>query len=251
MIQSHVRSGKIESKRVDIKETNIEKEKFEKYINFFRNILMNVSISIKTLEELTKESEENKIFNNYCPSFLRALFHNFWGQSVIELNECFNGDFSFRNFLNYIEANWNKIYTGKWIDTTNWNDGTIDTEEIKYNRKTIIENIRKDKELLEKHINLIAKIKTFRDKVFAHIDEDYPEEILKLKELREIFIVAEELFNRMSGMYDRIHRCLEPTNSGDIRNVVKCVETYDKYKELIQETRRKEIEAEFNKIFNN
>ena len=229
------RSGKIESKRIDINESNDEKEKFEKYINFYRNVLMNVSISIKSLEELTKESDENKIFYEYCPSFLRAVFHNFWAQSVIGLNECFNGDFCFRNFLKYIEANWNKIYTGKWIDTTNWNDGTVDKKEIKYDKKIIIDNINKDRKLLEKNIEVINKIKTFRDKVFAHIDENFPAESLKLKELREIFTVAEELFNRMSGMYDRIHRCLEPSNSDDVRNIIKCVETYDRYRELIQE----------------
>ena len=173
---------------------------------------------------------------------MRALFHNFWGQSVIDLNECFNGDYCFRNFLNYIEANWKKIYTGEWVDTTNWNDGTIDAEEIKYDKKTIIFNINKDRELLEKNTEVISKIKTFRDKVFAHIDEDFPMETLKLKELRGIFTVAEELFNRMSGMYDRIHRCLEPSNSGDVRNVIKCVEAYDKYKEAIREARRKEFD---------
>ena len=160
------------------------------------------------------------------------------------------GDFCFRNFLNYIDANWNKIYTGKWIDTTNWNDGTIDKEEIKYDKKIIIDNINKDRKLLEKNIEVINKIKTFRDKVFAHIDENFPAESLKLKELRGIFTVAEELFNRMSGMYDRIHRCLEPSNSDDVRNIIKCVETYDRYRELIQEARRKEIEEEFNKHFN-
>lgn len=248
MMQS--RSGKIESKRIDINESNDAKEKFEKYINFYRNVLMNVSISIRSLEELTKESGENKTFYEYCPSFLRAVFHNFWAQSVIELNECFNGDFCFRNFLNYIEANWNKIYTGRWVDTTNWSDGTTDSEEIKYDKNAITARINKDRELLEKNIEVISKIKTFRDKVFAHIDEDFPTETLKLKELREIFTVAEDLFNRMSGMYDRIHRCLEPSNSGDVRNIVKCVETYDKYRELIQEARRKEIKEEFNKHFN-
>lgn len=74
---------------------------------------------------------------------------------------------------------------------------------------------------------------------------------LNLKELREIFVVAEELFNRMSGMYDRIHGRLETSNSVDIRNVVKSVKTCDKHKELLQEARRKEIEKEFNKNFNN
>ena len=227
------------------------KEKFEKYINFYRNVLMNVSISIKSLEELTKESDENKIFYEYCPSFLRAVFHNFWAQSVISLNECFNGDFCYRNFLKYIESNWNKIYTGKWIDTTNWNDGTIETEEIKYGKKEIVANVEKNRKILQENEIVISKIKTFRDKVYAHIDKDFPRETLKLKELRGIFNVAEELFNRMSGMYDRIHRRLEPSNSDDVRNIVKCVETYDKYREVIQEVRRKEIEKEFESKYGN
>ena len=81
--------------------------------------------------------------------------------------------------------------------------------------------------------------------VSAKVREEVRLETLKLKELREIFNVAEELFNRMSGMYDRIHRRLEPSNSDDVRNIVKCVETYDKYREVIQEVRRKEIEKEF------
>ena len=59
-----------------------QKEKFDKYVNFHRNGLMNVAVSIKTLEELTKKSVGVDLFYKYSPAFSQTVVHNFWAQSV-------------------------------------------------------------------------------------------------------------------------------------------------------------------------
>lgn len=239
------RSGSITTMRVDNNPQNEQKEKFEKFVNFYRNVLMNVSVSIKTLEELTKQTEEITTFQSYCPAFFQSVIHNFWAQSVIELNECFNGEFCFRNLFNYVNANWNNIFTGEWLKTTNWNDGEIEKETIIYEKEQIFQRIEEAKNILLQNERMISKIKTFRDKVFAHIDKKSPKEKLYLKELREIFTVAERCFNAICSMYNLTHTYLEPTNSDDVYAIIKTVEIYHKYQKQFWEFEEKEAREIF------
>lgn len=243
MIKS--RSGSVTTKRVDNNPQNEQKEKFEKFVNFYRNVLMNVSVSIKTLEELTKPAEEITTFQSYCPAFFQSVIHNFWAQSVIELNECFNGEFCFRKLFTYVEANWNHIFTGEWLKTTNWEDGEIENEVIRYKKEQIFQRIEEARNILLQNENAILKIKTFRDKVFAHIDKNYPKEKLHLKELREIFTVAERCFNAICSMYNLTHTYLEPTNSDDVYAIIKTVEMYHKYQKQLCEFEEKEMREKF------
>lgn len=231
------RTGYIKTNRIDKAETNKEKQKFERFQNFYRNVLMNVSVSIKTLEELTEQTEDVSAFKKYCPAFHYSVIHNFWAQSVIELNECFKGDFSFNQVLNYVKANWNKIYTGKWEEMTNWDDNTVDREEIIFGKEKIFRQIEEVKQILDLAENkqIIEKIKEFRDKSFAHIDEDFPKTSIYLTDLRKAFEFAEKIFNKIFAMYDKIHRFLEPSNSDDVSNLINVVEIYDKYQEQIIE----------------
>ena len=247
MIKS--RLGHITTERVDDNASNKEKEKFEEYFKFYENVLANVSVSIKTLEEVTPNTKAIKTFQKHCPAFFESLIDNFWAQSVIGLNECFHGVYSFKKFFNYTEANWNKIFTGEWIETTNWDDGTVEKETIKYKRKIIFERIKEARAHLAANDNTILKIKGFRDKAFAHIDKDSPTCNLELTELREIFDVAEKVFNCLVAMYDYVYRCLEPCNSNDVRNIIRIVQFYDKYRKEIRELEYKKIDKEVDEYF--
>ena len=243
MIKS--RSGSVTTMRVDNNPQNEQKEKFDKYVNFHRNVLMNVAVSIKTLEELTKKSVGVDLFYKYSPAFSQTVIHNFWAQSVIELNECFNGEFCFRNLFNYVNANWNNIFTGEWLKTTNWNDGEIEKETIIYEKEEIFQRIAEAKNILLQNEKVISKIKMFRDKVFAHRDKNYPTEELNLQELREIFTVAERCFNAICSMYNLTHTCLEPVNSDDVYAIIKTVEIYHKYQKQFWEFEEKETREIF------
>lgn len=233
----NARSGSVKTNRLDDAELNKEKQKFEKFQNFYRNVLMNVSVSIKTLEELTEQTDDVFTFKKYCPAFHNSVIHNFWAQSVIELNECFKGKYSFNKALDFIKANWNKIYTGKWEEVTNWDDNTVEREEIVFDRDKIFQQIKEVEQILdlEENKQIINKIKEFRDKSFAHIDEDFPKTSIYLADLRKAFVFAEKVFNILFSMYDNIHRFLEPTNSDDVSNLINVVETYDKHQEQIIE----------------
>ena len=246
------RRGEVKTERIDTITSTSEKKKFEEFINLYRNLLMNVSVSIKTLEELTdkKREKENKIFFSYCPSFINATFYNFWAQSVIGLHEFFRGrDYAVRNFINYAKANWKQIFTGKWKETTTWSDGEVEERIKDFKYIEVEERLARAEKLLNSNKQIIEKIKTYREKVFAHIDKDTPKEKLKLEELRRMFSVAEELFNIVSSMYDNVHKCLEPTNSDDVHALVSGVNTCEEFKKEIRELRHKKIEKEIEEYF--
>ena len=146
------RHGTVKAERVDnITETK-EKKKFEEFITLYRNLLMNISVSIKTLEELNdknKEKDINKFFE-YCPAFINAVFYNFWAQIVIGLHEFFSGrDYNIRSFINYAEANWNKIFTGKWKEITTWSDGTTEERIIDFKFVKVKERLNYAEKRLE------------------------------------------------------------------------------------------------------
>ena len=246
------RRGEGKTERIDTITSTPEKKKFEEFINLYRNLLMNVSVSIKTLEELTdkKHEKENKVFFSYCPAFINAMFYNFWAQIVIGLHEFFRGrDYAFRDFINYAKANWKQIFTGKWKETTTWSDGEIEESIIDFKYIKVEERLARAEKLLDANKEIIEKIKTYREKVFAHIDKDTPKERLKLEELRQIFSVAEELFNMVSSMYDNVHKLLEPSNADDVYNLKSCVNVYDEYKDEIRKLSDKKFEEEFYKRF--
>lgn len=236
-LNGETRIGSVKTKRVDTADTNIEQQKFERFQNFYRNVLQNVSISIKTLEKLTDMTEEVVVFNEYCPAFYSSVIHNFWAQSVIELNKCFSGNWSFFKALDFIKANWDKIYTGKWVDETHWNDNTIEREEITFGKDKIFRHMREAEKILglEENKKIIAILKDFRDKVFAHTDGDFPKNKLHLADLRKVFIFAVEVFNKIFVLYDRVARVLEPSNADDVRNLICVVNIYNKHqKEIIE-----------------
>lgn len=54
----------------------------------------------------------------------------------------------------------------------------FEKKEIKYNRKDITVKLKEAREILKENSLIINKIKMFRDKVYAHIDEDFPSERL-------------------------------------------------------------------------
>lgn len=64
-----VRTGHVNTTKIDNAEMNEEKKKFEEYIIFYKNELSNVATSIKTLEVLTANTEDIYTFKKYCPFF--------------------------------------------------------------------------------------------------------------------------------------------------------------------------------------
>lgn len=244
--------GEVKTERIDRSTETPEKEQFEKYIQLYRNVLVNVSVSIKTIEELTdrKREKELNLFFEYCPAFINAVFNNFWAQSVIGLHEFFRGrDYGIEKFIDYAKSNWKKIFTGKWKRTTTWSDGKIEEEIISHKYSEIEERLNRVEQILETNKEVIEKIKTFRDKVFAHIDKDSPADVLRVEELRQMFSVAEEIFNVIASMYNNAYTGLEPVNSNDIGNLVSIVGIYDKYQQQILEIEHRKTEEEVEEYF--
>ena len=155
--------GEVKTERIDRSTETPEKEQFEKYIQLYRNVLVNVSVSIKTIEELTdrKREKELNLFFEYCPAFINAVFNNFWAQSVIGLHEFFRGrDYGIEKFIDYAKSNWKKIFTGKWKRTTTWSDGKIEEEIISHKYSEIEERLNRVEQILETNKEVIEKIKS-------------------------------------------------------------------------------------------
>lgn len=243
----------IVTKRIDNNETTPERETFHKHINLLKIILMNASVSIRTLEEMTdkKYQREVDLFCKYSSAFTTAVYGNFWAQSVIDLHEFFNGrDFTVRKLIKYARANWNKIFTAVWKEEVADCFGQVIEENlITFNRDDIFDRLDSAEKLLIEGKENIDKIKTLRDKVYAHIDKEPANVRMKVAELREIYMLADKIFNLLTGLYDKTHTITEPTNSNDVRNLVRVVEIYDEYHKEIRELRHREVEEEMEKYF--
>lgn len=243
----------IVTKRIDNNEMTPERENFHKHINLLKIILMNASVSIRTLEEMTdkKYQCEVDLFCQYSSAFTTAVYSNFWAQSVIELHEFFNGrDFSVRKLITYARSNWNKIFTAVWKEEVSDCLGQVIEENIiTYKRDTILDRLDLAEALLTEGKDHIDKIKSLRDKVYAHIDKEPVNVKLKLPELREIYLLADKVFNLLAVLYDKTHVVTEPTNSNDVRNLIKVVDAYDKYRKEIRGLEHKLIDKEVEEYF--
>lgn len=227
--------------QIDSEEKNKEKQKIDSFIKFYQKELVNVAISIETLETLLN-NEENAVMLSKCsPAFFKALIHSFWGQSVIGLNECFRGKYCYGSLINYSKANWTKIFTERHIKTTKCGDGTEKIEEAKpLSYEEVLKRIKEAEKELECNNETIEKIKLFRNKVFAHSDEDdsVGEMRLNLSELRKVFYAAEKILSLITVAYNSTIYAVDPINSCDVKNLINIVREYMTYKDEIKRIKK-------------
>ena len=239
----YVEIGKIEYINEDKTPMNEEKEKFLKYLNLYRNAGNFISIALNTIDQLT--SKKTKLAQ-FAPAFVNCVHYSFWSTSVILLN-CFysrGDDLSIFSFMEYIRNNYNKIFTGKFYDIYIHSDRK-ETKKIKFGKKEIFERLNQCENIIKENNELLEKLDTFRNEMFAHFSEDKKNKLenqyLNIKELQELLSLTEKIINNLKIPYDRTFESFEPINSKDILGIEHILELYEENRELIKSEHIKKI----------
>jgi hypothetical protein len=237
------RSGKIEHINKDKSPMNKEKEKFLEFMDLYQNIGRNVKTSLETLK-LFNDNDKVKKICKYAPAFTTAIVSNIWKSSVVSIHAFFSwGDKrSLNRFLNYIEANHNKIFTGEFYERVDWGDEIEDTK-FDFDKKTVIDEVKESRQIIEDNKILIIKIKKFRHTYYAHFGEPDEEDKVKyiyLKELEEALNLIEKIVRKFQVRYDRVVKSFRLMNVGDVKQIGHILELYENNKaELIKADRER------------
>ena len=230
---------------LDITPMNKEKEKYNKFVNLYKQKCFYLFISLETLKEL-RNNEKSQALGKISPAFLSMTIKNIWVSSVVTLSAFFSNDtMSINKYFNYIKANHDKIFTGKFQDrvVNGLGVGKDEIMVVKFD-KTILEVVAECEAILEENKANIDKIITLRDKIFAHFDKDTEnyEELLKdinINLLLKLVQIIETITNNINLQYDRIYTCFSPTNSNDIKSTLSALNFYSIYRKEIFELRKK------------
>lgn len=169
--KTRMKHGKISSENRDRTPFNMEKKEFEECINLYSNIGSNVSISIDTLR-FFNNNDSVQLVGKYAPAFTSFLIDSIWRSSIVSLNAFFSNDErGFKKLFDYIKANHNKIFTGKFYDIIDYGDEKKEVK-IDFNIKTIFELIKECQDKISDHETLLKKLNAFRDNSYAHFSKD-------------------------------------------------------------------------------
>lgn len=239
-MKTKIISGKITSLNKDSTPMNEYKEEFEKTIEIYVNTGILVSISIDTLQLFIENEKVQKIVH-YSPAFSNFLIDSIWRSSIICLHSYFsNDDRSFKKLFNYIKANKNKIFTGKFIDVIDYGDEIV---ERKIDKQTIHEMVEDCEKMISDKQELIDKLDAFRHNLYAHFSKDKKgllnDKEITIQDLKTALNLAEQITNKLNVRYNRVHRSFKPINSTDVNNLGHILEMYDENKDEIIKMHRK------------
>jgi hypothetical protein len=221
---------------LDTTKMNVEKEKYLKFLNLYKNICYNLYISVDTLKELNININ-TKALNITSPAFLSMSIKNIWLTTIINLCSFFSSDkMSLYKFFDYIKGNYNKIFTGKFRErvVNFYGEGKDNIREIKF-EKNILEIVKDCENLILENKQDIDNIKILRKKIFAHFSDDREDYTNILKQINidvllKIVKLIETVINKINIQYDRVHHSLKPSNSSDISATISALNTYNTYR---------------------
>lgn len=182
---------------------NKEKEKFLKFINFYKNVSCNIGETLYVLDYICKP-EKYSVLSTVAKSFTNTVISNFYAQVVIYLHEFYYNlnDYSFIKFFNYIISNWDKIFTGDF--------------HIYYN------NDKEHNENKKYTYNDIGIRKTACEKFVKFISENIDIEVT-IEEYKKVMLLTESnnFLNGKKGL-----------NSINLKDIPECVEIREIIKNL-------------------
>ncbi|MBI5218393.1 MAG: hypothetical protein HY958_05635 [Bacteroidia bacterium] len=95
--------------------------------------------------------------------------------------------------------------------------------DVHRTREDILKSVAEIKVNLQKQKNTIEKVKTLRDKVFAHTDPNGKTTNVNHVELEELVLFANEIYNSLFGkIFDR-YVFLEKTEKWDLRFIIEII----------------------------
>lgn len=230
--------GYIEYENKDTAPLNEQKERYLYFHDYYINKGKNIATTIAVLDYLTTHQEEYENFSTTSPSFVSAVFNNFWAQAVIELYEFYyrSNDLSLHKFFCYIKSNWNLIFTGDFYEYIYHGEKKA-TKHIKFSQTDISDAIKSCEKLIEDNQTKIDLLRTFRDNVFAHFGDasKQKEEIkISIEQLQELLALTERIINKFEVFYDRTATSLTPANATDIYQTCHAVSKFKEYRAEIR-----------------
>ena len=106
--------------------------------------------------------------------------------------------------------------------------------------------LQEARQLMNDNVDLINRIKVNRNKAFAHFDESVlvtakRQLTFSLKDLKDLFNLAENVVNKMNCFYDRKTLSFKPINVSDINQTIDIVDGFVNNKHTIIELKKMEF----------
>lgn len=239
--------GYVEDENRDKTALNPQKEKYIRFGKYYRNRLINISNTLRSLDYLTSQKQDYSNLDSIAPGFSKALIWNFWAQAIIELHGFYyqNNEYSFSNFFNYIRANWNLIFTGDFYETINIGDSK-QVQHIKFTWEDVNEKLSDCEKLIQDQSQKIEILSALRDNVFAHFGEWPDGKKISVDELLDILRITEQIINRIDILYNRTITCYGSALLSDVSQLCYSLNMYIKYRIQIRDFEHKEKAKERN-----
>lgn len=200
-----------------------EKKRFEKYLNAYTNNLWVVNTNITIYEEMLKPQYQK--MDIICPIFFTYSQYSCIYTAIIILSAFLSKDSAgLYKFRNYIEANYTKIFTKDFYDEVIG----FPNSKKKINSGTFNDILCQFDSKLNQTENLISRIKTTRDKVYAHFEKDVmimnkTDFNCTLQDLKDAATLIAELINIFAVYYNRKLISSDIAEQRDIQNLLKYI----------------------------
>lgn len=189
---------------------------FEKYNNYIIEEIMAIDLMFDAYVGIYNKRVEDINLINMAPAFWRMVIYAFFNNSILMLAKLYDNDsdvISVNKYLNFVEQN------GKFIYHRNTNMH-IEIDKIRLRFK--------------ENENIVAKLKTVRDKCVAHNDKSvinrkidlYKENNFTIGEINTLIQFVKDMINIFWSEYSNIYEILEATNKGDYEIVFDALKSY-------------------------
>lgn len=212
-----------------------QQKKYLSFHEFYRNKAYRISIAIASLDYLTSHEAEWTAFQLVSPNFANTVIESLWTKASIDLSSFFyeSDERSFKKFFDYVKANWNLIFTEKFVREQVLPDGTREQKIESITFENVADACAVYDGECAKHSNEITNLKHWRDNYFAHftdMDRTMKGFTLQLEDLMKLFKVMEKILNKIEVLFDGVLSSLEPINKGDVSNLCFDIKVHNELK---------------------
>ena len=122
----------------------------------------------------------------------------------------------------------------------------VPNSKVKVDMGDFATRLQEARQLMNDNADLINRIKVNRNKAFAHFDESVlvtgkRQLTFSLKDLKDLFNLAENVVNKMKCFYDRKTLSFEPINVSDINQIISIADGFVINKHTIIELKKNGI----------
>ena len=212
----------VKTENRDTTPMNEQKARFEDFIKYYaRDNGAMVSIAIGVLDYLTDKTNEAhiKVLAESSPAFYNITIVSLWEFAVIELDKMLTkkSRVSVWKLISYVKANRQQIFTGEFYDEIR-NGNT--SEIVKVTFPDFNEEIAELENQLNEKTEIIATIKTYRNKRFAHFDKQKIEVGISVDLLKEVWDTIMDVISRLNVLYCRKAIAANPINYQDVKSLI-------------------------------